>query len=34
MQAAGAAISQGGRWSSILLILAVLGMATAQYLSF
>jgi uncharacterized membrane protein len=34
MQAAGRAISQGGRWSSILLILAVLGMATAQYLSF
>jgi len=34
MQAAGRAIGQGGRWSSILLIIAVLGMATAQYLSF
>jgi hypothetical protein len=34
MQAAGQAIARGGQWSSILLIVAVLGMATAQYLSF
>lgn len=34
MQAAARAISQGGQWSSILLIIAILGMAAAQYLSF
>lgn len=34
MQAAGQAIARGGRWASVLLIISVLGMATAQYLSF
>lgn len=34
MQAAQRAISQGGQWSSILLIIAILGMATARNLSF
>jgi len=34
MQAAGQAISQGGMWSAILLVVAVLGMATSQYLGF
>jgi hypothetical protein len=34
MQAAGQAISRGGMWSAILLVVAVLGMATSQYLSF
>lgn len=30
MQAAARAISQGGQWSSVLLIIAILGMAVAQ----
>jgi len=34
MQAAQRALAQGGQWASILLIVAILGMATAQYLSF
>lgn len=34
MQAAAGAIRRGGQWSSIVLILSILGMAAAQYLSF
>jgi len=34
MQAHQKAIAQGGQWAAILLIIAILGMATAQYLSF